>query len=234
VSVFAISDWYASFAEHTFPTVFVRLNPAEIDALRRQDGDAEATRGLIERLGLAMASLPGSSFVSADVCAPTDSALFRPGHGTTNARTAWQLLAASAKVRQALQERRSERLTVRPFRRMDRIREFRLFFHARQLAGMSQYHLDRHVTRLARRQEEIWERACRFAATVRAFLPTDHVAMDAYLTSRAQFLIIDLNPWGAPTDPLLFRTWERDWKEVAGLRIIPPPVMMKGDVSVSF
>lgn len=232
--MFAISDWYDSFAEHTFPTVFVRLTAAEKDAMIRQDRDAAATAPLVERLAKAMNSLPGSSFVGADVCAPTDSPLFRPGRGTSSAGTAWQILAGSAKVRQAFQDGRTERLTVRPFRRMDRIREFRLFFSGRQLAGMSQYHLDRHVTRLDRRQVEIWDRAERFAAVVQPFLPADSMVMDVYLTSKAHFLIVDFNAWGAPTDPLLFRTWERDWSEVAGFRLIPPPVLMKGDVSVSF
>ena len=47
-------------------------------------------------------------------------------------------------------------------------------------------------------------------------------------------LIIDFNPWGEPTSPLIFRTWDRDWQEEAGIKIIEPPVQVGGDVNVSF
>jgi len=62
----------------------------------------------------------------------------------------------------------------------------------------------------------------------------DDLVVDVYFTSDDRVLIVDLNPWGDPTDPLLFKTWDRDWAEEAGIKLIPRPVKMKGEVSVSF
>jgi hypothetical protein len=58
--------------------------------------------------------------------------------------------------------------------------------------------------------------------------------VDVYLCSDASLLIVDLNRWGEDTDPKLLKTWDRNWDETVGLKLIPPPVAMKGDVSVSF
>ena len=65
-------------------------------------------------------------------------------------------------------------------------------------------------------------------------LPVDTLVMDVYITSSKGFLIIDLNPWGNDTDPLLLRTWERDWSIPAGIQVMAPPTAVSGDVKVSF
>ena len=56
----------------------------------------------------------------------------------------------------------------------------------------------------------------------------------AYFTSDDRILLIDLNPWGEPTDPLLLRSWDREWSECAGLLTMEPPTQLHGNVDVSF
>ena len=58
--------------------------------------------------------------------------------------------------------------------------------------------------------------------------------MDVYFTSANEILILDFNPWGEPTAPLIMKTWDRDWSEEAGINLIPPPIKVGGDVNVSF
>lgn len=230
----AISDWYTSLGEYSFPTVFLRLSEDDCTALLAADASSAAARGLVERMQTAMDALPGANFVAADTCAPTDSPHFRAGAAMFNARTAWELLTTSPKVLNAFREGQTRRLIVRPFRRMDKTREFRMFVRDRRLAGMSQYCLERHFGRLEKREEEIWRLGNELMHAIAPGLPAADLAADVYLTSRNQFLIVDLNPWGPPTDPLLFRTWDRDWETPAGLKLIPKPVKMNGDISISF
>lgn len=231
---FPISSWYASLGNVTFPSVFIPLSGDTIQALLVGDDASAAARTGVEALRQAMGAFTGACVVNADVCAPTDSPHYQPRRGVFAAATAWRLLATSPQVRAALSEGHSTRLVVRPFRRMDRAREFRLFIHRRQLTAMSQYCLERHFRRLAGRTGEIWERGLEFAARLASGWPADTLVADVYLTSDKRLLLVDLNPWGPPTAPLLLRSWERDWETPAGLKLIPPPIRMTGDVKVSF
>ena len=228
-----VSQWYSELSEYSFPTVFVHLGVEERLALQENRPESPAGVALMGRLKSAVKAVPGSVFVATDICAPTDSPRFRYGSGVFSTMAAWRLLASSAKVRQAL-EQGVERLTVRPTRRMDRTREFRLFFFHRDLKAMSQYNLDRHFAGLDRRGEEIWQLAQDFARQIAGLLPTDNVVVDVYLTSGRKFIIVDLNDWGPPTDIKLLKAWDRNWDEKVGLRLISKPVKMKGDISVSF
>ena len=65
-------------------------------------------------------------------------------------------------------------------------------------------------------------------------LPVKTLVMDIYFTASGDILIIDLNPWGEPTDPLLLQSWERDWSVPAGIVLMDPPTRIYGDVNVSF
>ena len=229
-----ISDWYSRLGEYSFPTVFIALGTEDIQALLDGNSRAPAARPLLERLRHAIRSVPWSAFVGTDVCAPNDSPSYKYADGVFTVKGAWRLLSTSEKVRRALSEGKADRLIVRPNRRLNRRREFRMFFKDGQLKAVSQYNLDRHFVSLEERREEIWQRAQEFAAKVGPRLPVPTVVVDVYLTAGRQFMIIDLNSWGAPTDPKLLKSWERDWNEVAGLRLIPKPVKLKGDVKVSF
>ena len=60
------------------------------------------------------------------------------------------------------------------------------------------------------------------------------LVMDIYFTASGDILIIDLNPWGEPTDPLMLRSWDRDWSKPAGIVLMDPPTRISGDVNISF
>ena len=127
-----------------------------------------------------------------------------------------------------------EYICLRPFRRITKPREFRLFIRGGKLNAMSQYHLLRHFRRLEGLRKHYWELAQEFVDSIAWKLPGDDLVMDIYITSEEKVLIIDLNPWGGATDPLLLRSWDRDWSEPAGIVLMEPPYKLRGEVNVSF
>jgi len=233
--VIGISTWYADLGEYSFPTLFVRLDDEEIESLTAGQTDGPAPRRVARRLQEAIRHMTGAAFVGADVCAPTDSPCFRYGRWISFGKSAWKLLASSEKVKSAFLAGHTRRLTVRPFRRMDRAREFRMFIQNGRLTAMCQYHLDLgYLPRIAARRDELWRSARRFVPHLTRLLPARDIVIDVYLRSSRRWLLLDLNPWGPPTDPLLLRRWDRDWSDDAGLLLAPRPVRMQGDIEVSF
>ncbi len=228
-----ISQWYTTLGEYTFPTVFLRLHEEEKQLLISGDASAETVSRLIARIDGAIASLPGACFVGVDTCSPNDSSAFKRRKSHSSGKTAIELLKSSDKVKEALNNGSSDRLVVRPYRRMDKTREFRLFVHEKQLKGMSQRNLERHFRRLDGRREEYWKKAQDFVHEITSFMECSNFVIDIYFTSDGHVLIIDCNEWGE-CDPLLFRKWDRDWSEVSGLKLMSEPIQMKGDVKVSF
>ena len=65
-------------------------------------------------------------------------------------------------------------------------------------------------------------------------LPLEELVMDIYISSDDRTYIVDLNPWGPPTDPLLLRSWDRDWSKPVGIVLMDPPAKLSGNVDVSF
>ncbi len=227
--------WYTSLANHTFVTSFVRLRDEEISALQKGEIDTPVARNVIHRLNEPMNSFKGNCFVFVDTAAPTDTERFAGKRGAVfSAKSAWRYLAESAKVRRAAADGLVQSICIRPFRRMNQTREFRLFIHGRRLKGMSQYWLIRHFRRLEGHKQKFWDMAEKFVSEIAWVLPTDNIVMDIYLTSSNEILIVDFNPWGEPTKPLLFDRWDRDWSKVEGIRLIPPPMKISGDINVSF
>ena len=229
------SDWYQSLAEHTFPTSFVKLSPDEMKALIDGDFDSSTAAEVVSRLENPMRSFPGNCFVYTDCVAPTDTERFEGKRGAVHsAKSAWRYLCESEKTRKAAAAGEVEHICVRPFRRMTHAREFRLFIKDGVLKAMSQYWLLRHYRRLVGPKLEYWEKARKFIEKTAWLLPTPTVVMDIYITSRGDILIIDFNQWGAPTKPLMLKTWDRDWEDEIGIVLVPPPVTLTGDVNVSF
>jgi hypothetical protein len=228
-----VSDWYPDLSEFTFPTVFLRLDEAQKAALIKGD-TGDAGESVIRRLQAAIKALPGSCFAHADYCSPTDSPILERNKGAVKSgRKAWEILTTSDKVRAALEAGKTERLAVHPYRRMDRVREFRLFIYGGELKAISQKCLERHFARLEGRRTPIWKKGQILAAQIAPYLP-DNIVVDVYLTSAGHYMIMSTKQWGEPTAPLLLRKWDRDWSEEVGLRLIDKPVQMKGDVEVSF
>ena len=232
--------WYPILAAHTFLTSFVRLRPEAVTALAmgeivggKSHPEVEAA---IESLRQPMSVIPGNCFVSVDCCAPTDTERFIYKHGAVfSPESAWRYLCLSEKVHQAAIEGNANFVCLRPFRRINPAREFRLFICNGELAAMSQYWLTRHFPQLDKDGKVFWKKAEKLVKQVIWQFPVDNFVMDIYVTSSGKLLIIDLNPWGNPTDPLLLRSWDRDdWKDIPGLQVMQPPTKISGDVNISF
>lgn len=230
-----IQNWYPALSGNTFPTSFIKLQPEEVEALADGALDGPIAYNVIKRLKQPMHYIPGNCFVSVDTCSPTDTERFKSKRGAVySPESAWNFLAMSAKVRKAAANKEINHICMRPFRRMNQTREFRLFIYKGELSGMSQYWLTRHFRRLEGVKEKIWEQVNDFFNEISWNLPADTFVMDIYITSSKKILIIDLNPWGEATDPLLLGRWDRDWTQKKGLVLMPPPTKIFGDVNVSF
>ncbi len=233
--VIPVSEWYTSLGNFSFPTVFVRLRDAEMEAFLHDDRQSAVTKALIKKMDYVIEHLPGSCFVHADVCAPNDAAIFASTDGAVKrGRLAWNLLRDSEKVVAAVESGLTARFAFHPFRRMDHSREFRLFIKDRELKVMSQRFLSDYHSRLHARADEIWKLGLRFVALIAEFLPEDDLTVDVYLTASGKLMLLDMDILGAPTDPLLLRDWDQDWSEVQGLKLVPKPMRLGGDVTVSF
>lgn len=227
--------WYPSLAPYSFPTVFVKLRGEELEALANGEESGLAVSDAIARLDHAMAAFSGNRFVGVDLASPTDTERFAAKRGAVrSAGSAWRILASSAKVKASVSAGLSKTIVVRPFRRMDVTREFRLFIKDGMLRGMSQYWLIRHFRRLEGKRDLYWNLANEFVGRISWCLPYPDLALDIYFTARKEIMVIDLNPWGAPTDPLMMSSWDRDWTLEPGLKLVPPPMKVSGDVNVSF
>ena len=232
-----IVNWYPVLGEHSLLTVFLKLTAEDVKLLADGIGEGEATVAVIGRLKKVMrGGAFDNYFISTDLCSPTDTERFEAKRGAVHsAESAWYFLANSAKVRQAAAAGDVEYLAIRPFVRIDRTREFRLFIKAGELRAMSQYNLTRHFRRLEGIKEDLYASVCQWFEQIKGNLPIKDVVMDIFLESDDKTVkIVDLNCWGSPTDPLLLRTFEQDWDAVSGIKLMLPPTRISGDVAVSF
>lgn len=237
---FRIPKWYPYLAAYAFPTTFVRLRREAVDFLaaqaqERADIPKSVSKQVIADLKHPMSRIHGNCFSSVDVCSPTDTERFQKKKGAVySPESAWKFLCQSEKVRNAAAAGNVEFICLRPFRHINKAREFRLFIYGGKLAAMSQYWLIRHFPVLDKKGAFYWNKAQQMVQEVVWQLPVDNFVMDIYITSDDEILIIDLNPWGNPTDPLLLRSWDRnDWLNI-GLQVMAPPTRISGDVHVSF
>ena len=237
---FRIPKWYPYLAAYAFPTTFVRLRPEAVAYLASQEQERaefpkEVSRQVIADLKQSMSRIHGNCFTSVDVCSPTDTERFKKKKGAVySPDSAWKFLCQSEKIRSTAAAGNVEFICLRPFRHMNKAREFRLFIYEGKLAAMSQYWLIRHFPVLDKKGSFYWEKVQKMVQHIVWQLPVDNFVMDIYITSDDEILIIDLNPWGDPTAPLLLRSWERnDWLDI-GLQVMAPPTRISGDVHVSF
>ncbi len=233
----SIPGWYPVLSGHTFITTFVPLRDAAVAALAAGNTDLEdpAVREAVESLRRPLKGVPGSAFIGVDRCSPTDTERFAARRGSVHsAGSVWKVLASSAKVRASAAAGEVANICLRPFRRINRMREFRLFIRDGELLAASQYNLTRYFSRLESRRDVYWKMLTEFVGGISWLLPSGRLALDAYITASDSILILDINPWGPPTDPLMARDWSRDWNAVSGLLLMEPPVKLDGDVSVSF
>ena len=232
-----IVNWYPVLGEHSMMTVFLKLNADDIRLLAEGVGDGDAVGSVVARLKKVMrGGALDNFFISADLCSPTDTERFAAKRGAVHsAESAWYFLANSEKIRRAAQAGEVEYLAVKPFVRIDRTREFRIFVKDGEMRAMSQYNLIRHFRRLEGIKEELYSAVTCWFEGIKENLPVKDIVIDVFLENDDKTVkIIDLNCWGEPTDPLLLRTFEQDWDSVSGIKLMLPPTKISGDVAVSF
>ncbi|MBQ9502364.1 MAG: hypothetical protein IJU70_09435 [Lentisphaeria bacterium] len=234
-------NWYPYLASHAFPTAFVRLRPEAAALLAASDEEralmpGSVSKQVVEDLRQPMSKIPGNCFTSTDTCSPTDTERFLGKRGAVySPESAWRFLLQSEKIRHSAAAGQVNFICLRPFRRINQAREFRLFIRGGVLSAMSQYWLIRHFPLLDKNGKHYWNMARKLADDVVWQLPVSDFVMDIYITRDEDILIIDLNPWGPPTDPLLLRDWDRDdWMDRPGLKVMLPPTKISGNVHVSF
>lgn len=230
-------NWYPALSEFCVFTAFMKLSATEVKLLADGVAEGNEVRGVVKRLQKVMRNGGfGNYFISADYCSPTDTERFKAKKGAVHsAESAWFFLASSNKVREAAKAGMVEYLALKPFVRIDRTREFRLFIYDGELKAMSQYNLVRHFRRLEGIKDELWKKAEKWFKKIKDRLPKENLVIDIYFEDDDKKIVInDLNPWGEPTDPLLLRTFDQDWSKVQGIKLMLPPTKISGDVAVSF
>ncbi|OGV36478.1 MAG: hypothetical protein A2020_12665 [Lentisphaerae bacterium GWF2_45_14] len=230
-----IPYWYHSLANYTFITSFIKLNSSEMAAIADDELSSPAASEIIRKLTFPMKSISGNAFVCVDSAAPTDTERFENKSGAVfSPESALMVLAESLKVRTSIMSGASSFICIRPFRRMNHSREFRLFIKDGKLVGMSQYWLNKYFRKLSGSSSVYWQMADDFINEIAWLLPLNTLVVDIYFTSGGEILIVDMNQWGLPVDPLLFISWDNDWASAGGIRLIAPPMRISGNVNVSF
>jgi len=233
--VCCVSDWYLSLAAYTFPTIFIELNDNEIKMFETSEFSSGNSKAIIRKIDHAVSILPGNSFIHADYCAPTDSSLFQKRKGAINSgKIGWDIITGSEKVKKAFVAGKTKRICLHSYRRMDHSREFRVFVKEKNSVAISQKDLSKHYPKLHKRHDFIKKKIQKFIKKICEFSSKNDVVVDLYLTSQDELMILDMNSWGEPTNPLLLRSWDRDWSKNAGLILVNKPEKLGGDVSVSF
>lgn len=233
---FRVQNYHEKFSRYCLPAKFIPLAPEEIAALAAGETKGDVVKGVIRRIGDAMRKFPGKRFISVDFCAPTDCPRYLSSkHGSVaSPESAWNSLVTSPKIKEMAAQGLVQCICIRKFRIFDIPREFRLFIKKGKLTAMSQRFLIRHFRRLEKRTGEYWNIAEKFVKSVEKNLPAEDLVIDIYVTSRKKVIVIDLNPWGEPTDPLMMGSWNRNLSVPLGCLIVPPPHMISGDINVSF
>jgi len=236
----AIPGWYPRLGAYSAFTTFVTMPQEAVEYLGCSDrcafeGGAELNLRMVELFRRPLDAFSGYVFVSVDRCAPTDTVRFRERYGAVHRpEQIWDILCSSEKVHRSAAAGEVSCVCIRPYHRMNIPREFRLFVRNGALVAMSQYHLIRHFRRLDGVRDKYWSIAEQLIKQIGWLLPLPELVMDVYISSKGKIQIVDLNPWGPPTDPLLLRSWDRDWSTPVGLVLMDPPAKLSGKVDVSF
>ncbi len=234
-----MQDYYTSLSAVSFPTVFVPLTAEELQALAKGCKEGDVVKNVVERIAGAVKNLPASRFISLDTFSPVDTERYREKKGAVcSPESIWSILCDSARTREEAANGTIKNIVIRPFRRMDVAREFRLFIKGKKIAGMSQYHLVRHFQRLVEREEEYTNLAASFVEKIAPFLPEEDVVVDIYITHTRRIILVDLNKWGKTTDAKMLK-WEELEKFNPGTDrpkygIVPAPRKISGKLQVKF
>lgn len=207
-----LEHWPAELAALSFRQQAVLLADAELHALGRANGVGASVfeaqppavlQGLCARLQAGLDALAGPAFVRLGSRSPKDTPLFLESAG--QARTGEQALAllsaGSARVAFDLRLCRRERwqpsVYLREWHAIAPEQEWRGYLRGTQLAGL------RRAWPGTDDQAEARARVLlqRLAAQVAAGFGGD-VVFDAWLRDDGSATLIELNPWGPPTDTM--------------------------------
>jgi hypothetical protein len=216
-----IENWPAELAVLSMPHVYRRMNADEVEALidANRSGCSETARlaGLGEWLETALAAMPGGGFIRLGSRSPKDTALaLMTGLRAKDAPSALALLCAGS--RRMLHDLRICReagyvpwIFVRQWRDIQPLHEFRCFIEGGVPVGISACHgkgigqflLPEDLNRFLRA-------AMAFCTRISAAYRQKAFVADMFfdLASAENPLLIEVNPWGPPTDACLF-----DWHE---------------------
>lgn len=234
-----MQDYYSSLSAVSFPTVFVPLTEEELSFLAKGEKDGKCVENVLERIAGAVKNLPASRFISLDTFSPVDTERYRKKRGAVSSPASiWAMLCDSARTREEAAKGTIRNIVIRPFRRMDLAREFRIFIKGKKFAGMSQYHLVRHFQRLVEREEEYMSKVSSFVEKIAPFLPEEDVVADIYITHTRRVILVDLNKWDKSTDAKMLK-WDALEKFVPGTDkamygIVPAPRKISGKLQVKF
>jgi len=217
-----IENWPKDLYVHSFSHKGVQLSLDAAHALGRLNGvyahcfsKTDPHEALIDaRLALddAFGHFPQGAFIRLGSRSPKDTPLgVASGCLAENSRQALRLLTAgshrmSYDLRLCVRESYNPWVFLREWRDCEPMREFRCLFRDGRLIGASQYHHGRcfPADRRAERIERAIAAICGFRAKLLAAWGTSPVVADVLINGDTDAAtLIEVNPYGPPTDPCL-------------------------------
>lgn len=217
-----IEFWPPAVQALSFRQVAVLLTPTQVHALGHRNGvrghtfksvGTDELRSLADTLDCALAGFPGGAFVRLGSRSPKDApfGLMTGCRASSSAQVIRLLTDGSQRVafdlRLALRYGLAPRIYLREWHDIPWEAEWRCFFHHGGLVGISQYHR-RPLSEPDRRRAELARPAIEsMAATLHREMGDGPLVFDVFIDTNGVRLI-ELNPWGEPTDACLF-DWQR-------------------------
>lgn len=222
-----IEHWPEGLAELSFAQRAVPLTVAQAHALGRRNGvltaafragdDAEEA---LARLGTAidreLPALGGSAFARLGSRSAKDTPLgVITGSRVDSGAEALRLLTDGSHrlakdLHRALAHRLTPHVYLRRWHEIDDGCEFRCFLRDGRLAGVSQYHARQPLPEgVSHALPRIHRQIARLMERVLRTWGTEPVVADVLATPEGETTLIELNPWGPPTDAVLF-SWAVD------------------------
>ncbi|HEX5747321.1 MAG TPA: hypothetical protein VFZ09_13845 [Archangium sp.] len=232
-----LENWPEGLAGLSFEQQGLRLSWAEVHALGRLNGihghcfqrsSPEALEGLTARLDDALQRFPQGAFVRLGSRSPKDTlaSMLMRNRAFNGAQAVHLLTNGSERI--AFELRRCLRAAYTPWiflRRWCDIppeSEFRCFIREGQRVGVSQYHHDSHFEGLDAKEtlECLRERILTFfpLLTARSHVTTAVFDLVIPRGGDGPVTLLELNPYGAPTDPCLFSWSAQDMDDTLRVR----------------
>jgi hypothetical protein len=223
-----IENWPPALAALSFAQVGVPLTPAQVHSLGHANGvDRHCFRNgaeiellrLESDLDAVLRGFPSGTFVRLGSRSPKDTRLgLLTGCRAFTGADAVRLLTAGSRrvafdLRRCLRDRLVPHVFLRAWQEIDGWDEVRCFWQAGRLLGTSQYHHRATVP-----DEVRAGLAAHGGSAIARFIPrfaaawgAADIVFDLWLARKSAdtfAVLIEINPWGPPTDPCLF-SWSK-------------------------